>query len=91
MKKLISILILAIFVLQLVPVHADNASITNGKFVVTAYYSPLPNQSYYMKGSYEADVVLNGRGTNGASGKEVFIGMLAAPKKYPFGTKIHLE
>ncbi len=61
------------------------------KFIVTAYYSPLPNQNYYLRGSYEADVVLNGNGTNGASGKEVFIGMLAAPKKYAFGTKIQLK
>ena len=60
-------------------------------FVVTAYYSPLPNQSFYFKGSYEAEVKLNGNGTNGASGKGVFAGMLAAPKSYSFGTKIYLE
>ena len=60
-------------------------------FTVSAYYSPLPGQSVYMRGSYEADVVLNGRGTNGASGSGVFSGMLAAPKKYAFGTKIWLK
>lgn len=60
-------------------------------FVVSAYYSPLPDQKIYMRGSYEADVKLNGNGTNGASGKEVFPGMLAAPKTYPFGTKIWLK
>lgn len=53
-------------------------------FVVTAYYSPLPNQSRYLRGSYEADIRLNGNGTHGASGKPVYVGMLAAPKHYEF-------
>lgn len=60
-------------------------------FVVTAYYSPLPNQKYYFKWSYEADVKLNGKWVRWASGKEVFPGMLAAPKSYSFGSKIYLE
>lgn len=59
-------------------------------FMVSAYYSPLPNQKFYMRGNYEADKILNGRGTNGADGTEVYIGMLAAPKSYPFGTKIKI-
>jgi hypothetical protein len=61
------------------------------KFIVTAYYSPLPNQSFYLKGSYEADIRLNGNGTHGASGKEVYPGMIAAPKTYAFGTQVYLE
>ncbi len=61
------------------------------QLIATAYYSPLPNQSFYLRGSYEGDLRLNGNGTNGASGKEVFIGMLAAPKTYDFGTKIWIE
>lgn len=61
------------------------------KFIVTAYYSPLPNQSFYLKGSYEADIRLNGNGTHGASGKGVYPGMLAGPKTYSFGTKVYLE
>lgn len=60
-------------------------------FVVTAYYSPLPNQKYYFKGSYEADMRLNGRWIAGASGKPVFPWMFAAPKGYLFGTKIYIE
>nr|MDD3719784.1 hypothetical protein [Candidatus Gracilibacteria bacterium] len=60
-------------------------------FIVTAYYSPLPDQDYYLKGSYEADIKLNGGGIRGASGQNVFEGMLAGPKKYDFGTKIYLE
>jgi peptidoglycan hydrolase-like protein with peptidoglycan-binding domain/3D (Asp-Asp-Asp) domain-containing protein len=63
---------------------------TPRKFVVTAYYSPLPGQSYYLRGSYEADIRLNGRGTHGASGQPVYPGMIAAPKNYAFGTKIHV-
>lgn len=58
---------------------------------MTAYYSPLPNQSFYLRGNYEDDIRLNGNGTHGASGKEVYPGMLAGPKTYGFGTKIYLE
>lgn len=36
-------------------------------FLVSAYYSPLPGQSYYLQGSYEAEIRMNGRGTHGAS------------------------
>jgi len=58
--------------------------------MVSGYYSPLPNQSFYVRGSYEADKRLNGNGTNGADGTQVHIGMLAAPKTYPFGTRIKI-
>lgn len=57
---------------------------------VSAYYSPQPGQRFYMRGSYEADIRLNGRGTNGADGTQVYIGMLAAPTSYPFGTRIRI-
>lgn len=60
-------------------------------FIITAYYSPLPDQEYYNTGNYEDEVILNGQGIAGASGKKVFSGMLAAPWKYTFGTKIYLE
>lgn len=60
-------------------------------FLVSAYYSPLPGQSYYLHGDYESEVKINGRGTHGASGQEVRPGMIAAPKNYPFGAKIALE
>lgn len=59
-------------------------------FVLTAYYSPLPDQCCYVKGSYEADRLLNGDGTHGASGQPVYPGMIAAPASYPFGTRISL-
>ncbi|MFA6457852.1 MAG: peptidoglycan-binding protein [Patescibacteria group bacterium] len=59
-------------------------------FVISAYYSPLPNQRVYFRGTYAADVRLNGNGTNGADGTQVYPGMLAAPKTYPFGMKIEI-
>ncbi len=59
-------------------------------FIVSAYYSPLPGQNHYATGSYEADIVLNGNGTNGADGTPVFPGMIAAPKTYAFGTKMYI-
>ena len=60
-------------------------------FVVTAYYSPLPNQEYYLKWNYEAEKRLNWNWIKWASGKWVFSGMLAWPKNYKFWTKIYLE
>lgn len=60
-------------------------------FIATAYYSPLPGQQYYYRGTYEAEIKLNGEGAVGASGAPVFTGMLAAPKSYAFGTQIFFE
>ena len=59
-------------------------------FTISAYYSPLPCQSRYATGSYEGDIRLNGNGTNGADGTEVYPGMIAAPKTYAFGTKMDI-
>lgn len=59
-------------------------------FVLTAYYSPLPDQCCYVKGSYEADKILNGEGTHGADGTAVYEGMIAAPPSYAFSTRIDL-
>lgn len=63
---------------------------TEQDFVVTAYYSPLPNQCCYVRGSLELDQELNGKGTHGADGTPVYPGMIAAPSIYPFGTRIVL-
>ena len=60
-------------------------------FIATAYYSPLPNQQKYYRGSYEADKKLNGEGNVASDGTPVFVGMIAAPRTYAFGTKIELE
>ncbi|PIZ71060.1 hypothetical protein COY07_05665 [Candidatus Peregrinibacteria bacterium CG_4_10_14_0_2_um_filter_43_11] len=94
MKKFLSILLIGILLIPSFSVQTilanENATPVARKLLVTAYYSPLPDQSFYIRGNYEADIRLNGRGTNGADGTEVFTGMLAAPKTYPFGTRIRI-
>lgn len=87
------ILALAVVLIQLfILAPVVNAQVPGEKrmLMVSAYYSPLPNQTFYMRGSYEADIRLNGRGTNGADGTEVYTGLLAAPRTYPFGTRISI-
>lgn len=69
-------------------VHSDGSY--EQEFILTAYYSPLPDQCCYIKGSEEADKTLNGQGTHGADGTAVYPGMLAAPPSYAFGTRIVL-
>lgn len=59
-------------------------------FTITAYYSPIEGQKRYIKGSLQADKKLNGNGTNGADGTQVYPGMIAAPKNVPFGTKMKI-
>lgn len=71
------------------PVYAEEKPYEQ-TFVVTAYYSPLPGQSAYFRGSYEEDIAFNGKGTNGADGTDVYTGMIAAPDSYAFGTRIDL-
>jgi peptidoglycan hydrolase-like protein with peptidoglycan-binding domain/3D (Asp-Asp-Asp) domain-containing protein len=60
------------------------------EFSITAYYSPLPDQCCYIKGGLKADKILNGEGHTTADGTPVFKGIVAAPKSYPFGTRIKL-
>lgn len=98
MKKFIfyiaifNILFLNLSFFTLETAKADNTVFSDQSyFVVTAYYSPLPNQNYYFKWSYEADIKLNWKWIRWASWKEVFAWMLAAPKSYAFWTKIYLE
>lgn len=59
-------------------------------FIISAYYSPLPCQQHYNTGNYNSEIALNGNGTNGADGTEVFPGMIAAPRTYEFGTKMDI-
>lgn len=73
------------------PTSSYAATETTTKFIVTAYYSPLPGQSFYLKGNLDAEKKLNGNGTHGASGLAVFTGMIAAPKSYDFGTQIFFD
>lgn len=90
-KKSIGYLMILCSSLMILP--PDTSFASSGEniektFIVTAYYSPLPDQSFYLKGNFEAEKRLNGNGTNGASGKPVFPWMIAAPKTYAFGTHI---
>jgi hypothetical protein len=87
-KKAIGYSLILLFWSLISPPETSFASETEKTFIVTAYYSPLPNQSFYLRGNYEAEKKLNGNGTNGASGTPVFTGMIAAPKSYSFGTQI---
>lgn len=89
MKKIFSLFLIISLVFPVLQTRANQAD--DNYFVVTAYYSPLPDQEYYITGNYEAELRLNGRWIAWASGKWVFSWMLAAPGKYSFGTKIYLE
>lgn len=60
------------------------------EFVISAYYSPLPDQTKYVTGTFEGDVRLNGEGVWAADGTIVYPGIAAAPKNLPFGTKIKI-
>lgn len=60
-------------------------------FMVTAYYSPLPNQKYYSTWNYEDEIVLNWWWIVWSSWVKVFSWMLAWPKEYSFWTKVYLE
>jgi len=90
MKKILALIILGNIFIGFLPkiTHAKN---NDNYFIVTAYYSPLPNQKYYLKGNYNDEKTLNGQWIIGASWKSVFSGMLAAPWKYSFWTKIYLK
>ncbi|MBP9718485.1 peptidoglycan-binding protein, partial [Candidatus Gracilibacteria bacterium] len=59
-------------------------------FVISAYYSPLENQSKYATGSYAGDIRLNGGGVHGADGTPVYPGMAAAGRMYSYGTKLKI-
>lgn len=72
------------------PVYANEESYTQ-TFVVTAYYSPLPDQCCYFRGNYDEEISFNGRGIAGADGTPVYPGMIAAPASYAFGTVIDLN
>lgn len=91
-----SVLFAGLFLLLATPSASEGSTgaattgTTTQEFIITAYYSPVPGQCCYVTGSYESDVALNGNGTNGADGTQVYPGMAAGPSSYPFGTTIVL-
>ncbi len=91
LKKILSLITISVLLLSQWVIQPTQAGSNDGYFIVTAYYSPLPNQSKYIMGSYEAEVSMNGQWIRWAGGKRVFSGMLAAPWIYGFWTKIQLD
>jgi hypothetical protein len=91
MKKFLAYFL--IFIISPFNIFSTKAAWESNKryFRVTAYYSPLPNQKYYLKGNYLDEIKMNGKWIRWASGKKVFSGMLAGPSKYRFWTKIYLK
>lgn len=95
-KRLTSIAVLAMLVLATLPVSADTTASERFALgepfeqdaVLTAYYSPKPDQCCYVTGTFESDAELNGQGFHAADGTAVYPGMLAAPASYPFGTRV---
>jgi len=90
MKFLGQLLKFSLFLILFVSFSAVSFAEYSKVFKISAYYSPLPCQSRYATGAYETDIRLNGRGTNGADGTQVYAGMIAAPKSYAFGTKMYI-
>lgn len=91
--RLLARLLMCALLSSLFPVTAlaaEPAAPYQQEFIITAYYSPLPDQCCYVKGSFGADMILNGEGEHGADGTEVYPGMAAAPKSFAFGTRINL-
>ena len=83
-------LLLALGILLTPEVALSASEVREQKFVITAYYSPLPRQCCYVTGGYESDIRLNGQGLVSADGTAVYPGMAAAPPSYTFGTRIAL-
>jgi len=90
MKKFIAICLMLLNI-QAIYASSDSKKTDLKKFIITAYYSPLPDQSIYLKWNYKDEVILNWAWIRWASGKWVYAGMLAAPKTYSFWTKIYLS
>ncbi len=89
-KKLFSVLIVFFLIFWMLPLQSF-WNYSQNYFIVTAYYSPLPWQKFYLTWNYKDEIRLNGKWIAWASWKKVFSGMFAAPKKYDFWTKIFLK
>ena len=72
-------------------IKKEKPTLWEKNFIVTAYYSPLPNQKKYITWTYRWDKRLNWNWKITASWKKVFTWLLAAPRNYDFWTKIYFE
>lgn len=88
------IIAVVLFVSIVAPLHVlgeeDRVRPRQQEFIITAYYSPLPEQCCYVLGGEAADKRMNGEGIAGADGTPVHPGMAAGPATYAFGTRISL-
>lgn len=91
MKKIIWAKLVIFLLLSLIPSQIFAETSNETYFIVTAYYSPLPDQETYITWNYISEKILNWEGIRWASWRWVYSGMLAAPKKYNFWTKIQLD
>ncbi len=91
MKKLTLIAVASIWLLPnlILAQQIDLNWCKKQKFIVSGYYSPEKWQKFYHKWDYFKEIRLNWHWIRWASWKPVFNWMIAAPKKYPFGTKIY--
>jgi len=89
-RKIITWILLLIIILTS-NINNSFATKKNTFFRITAYYSPLPNQTHYIKWNYIKEIRMNWHWIKWASGKKVFSWMLAAPSNYKFWTKIKLK
>jgi len=65
----------------------------SGEYLVTAYYSPAPNQEYFLTGNYASEIRLNGKGLYTASTRPVSeykYRFVAADPCFEFGTKLKI-
>ncbi len=90
-KKALNVLLIIAILLPNISYATQDEISATWYFVVTAYYSPLPYQQYYLKGNYIDEKILNWEWIRWASGKPVFNWMLAWPKPYAFWTKVYIE
>lgn len=85
----LTLITLASIILTFIPSGTYSyAHVTEQEFLVTAYYSPLPDQDRFYLGSFEADIAFNGHGIEAKDGTPVYPGMIAASPEFPFGTRI---
>lgn len=87
MRRLFASLVLVALCTQFIPtVQAEG-----GFYLVSAYYSPEEGQDFYLHGTYEDEIRMNGEGKTTASGAKVRIGTIAAPKNIPFNTRVAIN
>jgi peptidoglycan hydrolase-like protein with peptidoglycan-binding domain/3D (Asp-Asp-Asp) domain-containing protein len=88
MRRITSLLALLALSVQLIPItaHAEG-----WYYLVSAYYSPLEWQDFYLHGSFAKEVKMNGEGKTTASWQPVRIGAIAAPREIPYNTRVHIK